>query len=89
MRKVAMSLVLLLALSLGFGCSGNSKTVKTETVEYPAGQTEPRVVERQTTTTTETPPGSSGGILSGTVNMIGEIIALPFRLIGGLFRVIF
>ncbi|MGH7960650.1 MAG: hypothetical protein ACRERD_02350 [Candidatus Binatia bacterium] len=84
MRRVAMTLVLLFALSLGIGCSSNSKTVRTETVEYPAGQ-----AERQTTTTKETHSDSSGGILSGTVNVIGEIIALPFRLVGGLFRIIF
>jgi hypothetical protein len=47
-------------------------------------------VERETTTkTTETPEGSSGGVLSGTVNVAGEIIALPFRAVGGLIRVIF
>lgn len=89
MRKIAMSLVLVMVLSLGMGCASNSKTVKTETVEYPAGQTGPGVVERTTTTTTEKQNGSSGGILSGTVNVIGEIIALPFRLVGGLFRIIF
>jgi len=89
MRKVARSLVLILALSLGVGCASNSKTVRTETVEYPAGQASPGVVERQTTTATETQNGSSGGILSGTVNVIGEILALPFRLVGGLFRIIF
>jgi len=27
--------------------------------------------------------------LSGTVNVIGEVIALPFRAVGGLIRVIF
>jgi len=47
------------------------------------------VVERETTVkTTETQDGS-GGILSGTVNVIGEVIALPFRAVGGLIRVIF
>jgi hypothetical protein len=46
-------------------------------------------VEKETTITkTETGEGS-GGVLSGIVNVIGEIITLPFRVVGGLVRVIF
>jgi hypothetical protein len=40
------------------------------------------------TTTTETKPAHQG-ILGSTVHAIGWVIALPFRLIGGLIRLIF
>ena len=33
--------------------------------------------------------GAHFGILSGTVHVIGQILAFPFKLIGGLFSVIF
>ena len=29
------------------------------------------------------------GVLSGLVHVVGEVLALPFRLVGGLLRVIF
>ncbi len=46
-------------------------------------------MERETTVkTTETQEGS-GGILSGTVHLIGEVLALPFRAVASLIRVIF
>lgn len=69
------------------GCATHTKEVKTETTHYPAtGQ--PTVVERETTVTTESEEGS-GGVVSGTVNVVGEALALPFRAVGGLIRVIF
>jgi hypothetical protein len=61
---------------------------RVETVRYEDRRTgEPVAVERQTTT--ETTTEDNGGILSGTVNVIGEVIALPFRAVAGLFRAIF
>lgn len=42
-----------------------------------------------TTTTTETKAAGHPGILSSTVHAIGWVIALPFRLIGGLIGWIF
>ena len=42
-----------------------------------------------TTTTTETKPAGHPGILSSTVHAIGWVIALPFRLVGGLIGWIF
>jgi hypothetical protein len=87
-RSLPLFLALFLFVVVGAGCASNSKTVRTETSTYRPG--EPTVVERETTTkTTETPEGSSGGVLSGTVNGVGEVIALPFRAVGGLIRVIF
>ncbi|HPD61259.1 MAG TPA: hypothetical protein PKV48_05810, partial [Thermodesulfobacteriota bacterium] len=46
------------------------------------------VVEKETTTTTETKDGHRG-VLSTTFDVVGEIIALPFRIVGGLIRAIF
>lgn len=94
MRRLVLCILVLVTCSLAPGCASNSKTVRTETVEYPAGTSpsdgEARVVERQTTTETKSDSSSGGGgILSGTVNLVGEIIALPFRLVGGLIRLIF
>ena len=42
-----------------------------------------------TTTTTETKPAGHPGILSSTVHAIGWVLALPFRLVGGLIGWIF
>jgi hypothetical protein len=82
MRKVALSIFIVVALTTGFGCSTHSRTVTTETREYPPS------AERRTETTTET-RSESGGVLSSTVDVVGEVIALPFRAVGGLIRGIF
>jgi len=96
-RKVVnQSAVVLFALSIGAGCASHTKTVRTQTVQYPAeleGQSapvaaDPVVVEKQTTTTTET-QGESSGLLSGTVHVMGEILALPFRLVAGMISLMF
>jgi hypothetical protein len=69
------------------GCAtSDTRTVRTETTAYPTGET---TVQKQTTVTTTPAPESSGGVLSGTVNVVGEIIALPFRAVGGLVSAIF
>jgi hypothetical protein len=82
-----LSLAFCAFITLGAGCATNAKTVETERTLYRPG--EPVEVERQTTVkTTETEDGS-GGVLSGTVNVVGETLALPFRAVGGLIRVIF
>jgi hypothetical protein len=81
MRKVTLSIFMIIALTTGFGCSTHSRTVTSETREYP--------VERRTETTTETRSESGGGVLSSTVDVVGEVIALPFRAVGGLIRGIF
>jgi hypothetical protein len=54
--------------------------------------TSPTVESSQTTNTTtatETKPTGHPGILSSTVHAIGWVIALPFRLVGGLIGWIF
>ncbi|MGH7874026.1 MAG: hypothetical protein ACREQO_17635 [Candidatus Binatia bacterium] len=60
----------------------------TDEVAYDHRTGEPVTVERRTTTTNES-TSEDTGILSGTVNVIGEVIALPFRAVGGLVRAIF
>jgi hypothetical protein len=68
-------------------CSTHQRTTK-ETVQYEDRRTgEPVEVERETTT--ESSSSENGGILSGTVNVVGEVIALPFRAVAGLFSAIF
>ena len=82
-KNLTLSLVLLTGLVAG--CATQRTT--TQEVAYDRRTGEPVTVERQTTTTTDS--NSDTGVLSGTVNVIGEVIALPVRAVGGLFRAIF
>jgi hypothetical protein len=85
MRK-SSNLILSLILVAGLaGCSTHRTT--TREVAYDSRTGEPVRVERESTTTETTDEDS--GVLSGTVNVIGDVIALPFRAVGGLFRAIF
>ena len=87
MQKVyQFCLGLFLATSLLTSCATHSTV--TRDVEYDARTGDPVRVERETTTTTSD-PGSDSGVLSGTVNVVGEVISLPFRAVGGLIRAIF
>jgi hypothetical protein len=72
---------------VGAGCASNTKTVRTETTHYPDAA--PTVVEKETTITTTETEGNSGGVVSGTVNVLGDVIALPFRAVGGLISAVF
>jgi hypothetical protein len=95
MRKITqISIAMLLTIALLGGCSTQrtSETVNRETVRYPADQAQtPVVVEQRTTERTETTEsdGHSGGVLSGTAHVVGEVLALPFRAVAGLLGVIF
>lgn len=87
-------LVSVFLLTLGSSCTSTNRTVRNETVTvppstaYPAGAT--TEYQSTTTTTTETvDPGAHGGVLSSTVNGVGEVIALPFRAVGALVRFVF
>jgi hypothetical protein len=87
MRKSsAFFLGLFLAANLAAACS--THRTSTDEVTYDTRTGEPVSVERHTTTTHEDTTGDTG-VLSGTVNVIGEVIALPFRAVGGLLRAIF
>jgi len=60
------------------------------TVTTTGNQQNSGVVDKsETTTTTTENKGGHPGILSSTVHAIGWVIALPFRLIGGLIGWIF
>lgn len=85
MRKLALLTTFLFVLGTGAGCSTKTKTVTTETREHPTDA----VVETKTETTTTETTDESGGVLSSTVDVVGEVLALPFRAVGGLLRGIF
>jgi hypothetical protein len=98
MHKVnqCFAIMLLATAALG-GCATQSstETVRKETVQYPAEQAQhqrdPVVVEKQTTEKSETTKTEedSGGVLSSSVNIVGDVLALPFRAVAGLFEVLF
>ena len=74
-------------------CSTQSKTVKTDSYETTqdntVGGTNGAVVQKSTATETENSSTESGGIISGTVDIIGKTLALPFRAVGGLIDLAF
>jgi hypothetical protein len=83
---------LALAVLLFAACSTQTKTVKTETVyeTAPATASADSTVTRTESTEIRTETeNESSGILSGTVDIIGKTLALPFKLVGGLIDLIF
>jgi curli biogenesis system outer membrane secretion channel CsgG len=97
MRRVTDSMVIaIVAFSFLTGCAAQSaKTVETEkTVHYSTASDQAArdpIVEHQTTKTEETTQtdGQSVGVLSGTVHVVGQALALPFHVVGGLIGAIF
>jgi len=85
MRKSHLIAGCFLVVSLGAGCSTQTRTVTTETRQYPSDV----AVENRTETTTTETQGESGGVLSSTVDVVGEVLSLPFRAVGGLLKGIF
>jgi len=87
MRKsCCFFLSLFLVAVLSNGCSTQRTT--TDEVAYDQRTGQPVTVEKHTTTTKDSTTEDTG-VLSGTVNVIGEVIALPFRAVGGWVRAIF
>lgn len=90
MKRYAASAIgaILIAAAVLAGCAQTTRT--TEAVQYESQSEsrsgEPVVVERRTETTTTT---EREGILSSTVDVVGEVLALPFRAVGALIRLIF
>jgi hypothetical protein len=80
---------LLCGLLLTMGCSTQSNTVKSESYETAPDRGSNSGVTRKTETTETETSSESGGILSGTVDIIGKTIALPFRAVGGLIDLAF
>jgi hypothetical protein len=67
--------------------TASAETTTTETIERPSHE---RVVETEKETTeTKESNGAHYGIISGTVHAVGWVLALPFRIVGGLIRLIF
>ena len=82
---------LCLGVVLFVGCATQSRTVRTETTYEPVPHSTTAEARARTTTTethTETQQ-ESGGVLSGTVDLVGKTIALPFRVVGGLVDLVF
>jgi hypothetical protein len=92
MRPIAMLLLAcFLAIAAGgvtSGCS-SSTTTTTRTTEPPSSETGAIVQTTETKTTESETSGPGVGILSGTIHAIGFILALPFKLVGGLIELIF
>jgi hypothetical protein len=72
---------------------GPDRTVERRTTTRLSSDADPdtTIEERRTTKTVEVREDDDAprGVLSTTVHFLGEIIALPFRLVGGLIRAIF
>ncbi len=88
-----MGYILLAGFLVTSACSTQSKTVKTESYETTpenstAAENGPGVKKTETTVTEESST-ESGGVLSGTVDIIGKTLALPFRAVGGLIELVF
>lgn len=86
MRRFTIISIFVFAIGVGAGCSTHRESVTTETRQYPADNA---VVEKRTETTTTESRGESSGVLSSTVDVVGEVLSLPFRAVGGLLRGIF
>lgn len=89
-------LSLLIGVLMFAGCATQTRTVRTETSYDPAPASYDRApasarAETRTYTTTETSTETEqeGGLVSGTVDVVGKTIALPFRIVGGLVDLIF
>ena len=89
MRSIPM-LLLALFLALGAGtatisCSTKT-TVHTEERTNPDGSTS---IVKTEHSEDDDDDGPHFGILSGTVKAIGWVLALPFKIVGGLISIIF
>jgi cytoskeletal protein RodZ len=90
----AFSGLIVVFILIGSGCSSTRQTTKTETTatspSAQSGNREDGVVSKSetTTTTTQSEP-ESPGVLSSTFHAIGYVLALPFIIVGGLFKIIF
>ena len=82
---VPVCAALLIALATGCGTTRSSETVR-KVERTPTG--DPVVVEEKTTVE-KTEANACNGIVSCTFDFAGEVIAFPFRLVGGAFQLIF
>lgn len=90
MKIAAYPLCLLLSGALMISaCSTQSRTTRTESYSTTDNADRPAVTRTETTETESSRTESSGGIISGTVDIVGKTLALPFRAVGGLIDLIF
>jgi hypothetical protein len=94
-KRVTVLLPVFFGVAVIAGCaSTQSTTTRTETTYEPV-QTEARppdsaTVRRTESTETHTTTDSGhSGVLSGTVDFVGDVIAMPFRFVGGLIDFVF
>ena len=88
-RASVLLLAGLLITGNGAAATGCSSSSTTHTVERPATNGDATTQTETTTTETREVSGPGVGIVSGTVHVIGVILALPFKIIGGLIELIF
>ena len=81
--------LLMSGILLTSACSTQSRTVRTESYETTRDHAAGPVVKRTETTETEKSSTESGGVISGTVDIVGKTLALPFRAVGGLIDLAF
>jgi hypothetical protein len=90
-KYLRLAITLAFVANIAAGCASQTTTTTRETVysENDSYRGEPVTVERRTTTTETTNDDSHGGVLSSTVNTVGEVVAFPFRVVGGAIRALF
>ena len=101
LRSMGYSGLVLFFVFMGLSCAGTMhKETTTETVVTSPGQqagnggyvyqSNSQVSEKiETVTTTKTTESGHPGLISSTVHAIGWVLALPFRLVGGLLSWIY
>jgi hypothetical protein len=89
MRRASTLLLAGLLVTGGGATTGCSSSTTTHGVERPATNEEGATQTETTTTETHETSGPGVGIVSGTVHVIGMILALPFKIVGGLIELIF
>ncbi len=89
MRRVVIAVLAGLLIVGSGAATGCSSTTTTHTVDRPATNGDSSTQTETTTTETHETSGPGVGIVSGTVHAIGFILALPFKIIGGLIELIF
>ncbi len=97
MRFLMICVLLTMPVLSATGCAHRASTTRTETTTTtdrasniePAQDTTIQTKTQTTETNTTDTPHSEGGILGGTFHVVGEILALPFRVIAGVFDAIF
>ena len=94
--KSCLTLMVLVSIA---GCSSTTTTTTVKKTRVPVDEysedEQPRhhqhadEEKEETTTTVEESGAACSGILSCTVHGVGYVLALPFRLVGGIIDVIF